>query len=138
MINNVVLMGRITHNLEPKATANGVNVVSFTLAVERSFVKQGEKRQADFVDCVAWRNTADFITNYFRKGSMLAVTGAIQTRSYEDKNGNKRKAVEVVVDGASFCGEKNNNAGQTTTPNLNVSPPASDYEEIENDDDLPF
>lgn len=134
MINNVVLMGRITHELEPKSTANGVNVVSFTLAVERSFVKQGEQRQADFIDCVAFRGTADFITNYFRKGSMLAVAGKIQTRNYEDKNGNKRKAVEVVVDEASFCGEKNNN----TAPSLSVAPPASDYEEIGNDDDLPF
>lgn len=134
MINNVVLMGRITHDLELKSTANGVNVVSFTLAVERSYAPQGEKRQADFVDCVAWRNTAEFITRYFSKGSMIAVTGAIQTRNYEDKNGNKRKAVEVVVDSASFCGEKNNN----TAPSLSVSPPASDYEEIGNDDDLPF
>jgi single-strand DNA-binding protein len=134
MINNVVLMGRITHDLELKSTANGVNVVSFTLAVERSFVKQGEQRQADFIDCVAWRNTAEFITKYFNKGSMIAVTGEIQTRNYEDKNGNKRKAVEVVVDEASFCGEKNNN----TAPNLSVSPPASNYEEIGNDDQLPF
>lgn len=134
MINNVVLMGRITHDLELKSTANGVNVVSFTLAVERAYAPQGEKRQTDFIDCTAWRNTADFITRYFRKGSMIAVTGAIQTRSYEDKNGNKRKAVEVVVDGASFCGEKNNN----TAPSLSVVPPASDYEEIGNDDNLPF
>lgn len=132
MINNVVLMGRITHDLELKSTANGVNVVSFTLAVERSYAPQGEKRQADFIDCVAWRNTAEFITRYFSKGSMIAVTGEIQTRNYEDKNGNKRKAVEVVVSNASFCGEKNNN----TAPNLNVAPPASDIEEI--DDDLPF
>lgn len=132
MMNNVVLMGRITHDLELKSTANGVNVVSFTLAVERSFVKQGEQRQADFIDCVAWRNTADFITKYFRKGSMIAVAGKIQTRNYEDKNGNKRKAVEVVVDEASFCGEKNNN----TAPSLSVAPPANDVDE--NDDDLPF
>lgn len=137
MINNVVLMGRITHDLELKSTNNGTSVVSFTLAVERSFVKQGEQRQADFIDCVAWRNTAEFITRYFRKGSMIAVTGEINTRNYEDKNGNKRKAVEVVIDNASFCGEKSDNAGQTTTqaPNLNISP-ANDYEEI--DDDLPF
>ena len=131
MINNVVLMGRITHDLELKSTATGVSVVSFTLAVERAFAPQGEKRQADFIDCVAWRNTAEFITRYFNKGSMLAVTGAIQTRNYEDKNGNKRKAVEVLIDTASFCGEKSNNA-----PNLNVAPPANDIEAI--DDDLPF
>jgi len=130
MINNVVLMGRITHDLELKSTANGVNVVSFTLAVERSYAPQGEKRQADFIDCVAWRNTAEFITRYFSKGSMIAVTGEIQTRSYEDKNGNKRKAVEIVVNNASFCGEKKNTQGNAPAPNLNIS--------SDNDDDLPF
>lgn len=132
MINNVVLMGRITHDLELKSTATGVSVVSFTLAVERAFAPQGEKRQADFIDCVAWRNTAEFITNYFKKGSMIAVAGKIQTRNYEDKNGNKRKAVEVLIDTASFCGDKSNN----TAPSLNVPPPANDVEKI--DDSLPF
>lgn len=132
MINNVVLMGRITHDLELKSTPSGVSVTSFTIAVDRSYAKQGEQRQADFIDCFAWRNTAKFITRYFRKGSMIAVTGEINTRNYEDKNGNKRKAVEVLVNNASFCGEKNN------APDLNVTPPANGFEEIENDNDLPF
>ena len=136
MINNVVLMGRLVATPELKSTQTGVSVTSFTLAVERSYAKQGEERQADFINCVAWRNTAEFITKYFQKGSMLAITGSIQTRNYEDKNGNKRTAVEVVADSASFCGGKSesNNA-----PNLNVSPPTdTDFEEIEADDDLPF
>lgn len=134
MINNVVLMGRLVATPEIKSTQTGVSVTSFTLAVERSFAKQGEQRQADFINCVAWRNTAEFIARYFQKGSMLAITGAIQTRNYEDKNGNKRTAVEVVVDSASFCGSKSesNNA-----PNFSVEPP-TDFEEIPDDSDLPF
>ena len=83
-----------------------VSVASFTIAVERSYAKAGEQRQADFIDCVAWRQSAEAITKYFQKGSMIAVTGSVQTRNYEDKNGNKRKAVEVIVDSASFCGSK--------------------------------
>lgn len=136
MLNNVALMGRLTATPELKQTASGVSVTSFTLAVERSFVKQGEERQADFIDCVAWRNTAEFISRYFQKGSMIAVTGAIQTRSYEDKNGNKRKATEVLVSQASFCGSKNESgAAPETQPTYSD---VSDFEEIGTDDDLPF
>ena len=100
MINNVVLMGRICHKPELKNTQSGVEVLSFTIAVERKFSKKGEERETDFIDCQAWRQTAVFISTYFDKGSMIAVTGSLQTRNYEDKNGNKRKAVEVVVDNA--------------------------------------
>ena len=103
MINNVVLMGRLVATPELRNTQTGVAVTSFTIAVERSFARAGEQRQADFIDCVAWRNTAEFISKYFQKGSMIAVTGSIQTRSYDDKNGNKRKATEIIVDQASFC-----------------------------------
>lgn len=143
MLNNVVLMGRLTAAPELKQTASGVSVTSFTLAVERSFVKQGEERQADFIDCVAWRNTAEFITRYFGKGSMIAVTGSIQTRNFEDKNGNKRKATEVVVDNASFCGSKGENQQNTAnyTPiaeSPSYQPTDSDFEEIGADDGLPF
>ena len=102
MINNVVLMGRLVAAPELRSTGTGISVTSFTLAVERAYAKSGEQRQADFIDCVAWRNTAEFITKYFQKGSMIAITGSIQTRNYEDKNGNKRKAVEILVDNASF------------------------------------
>lgn len=143
MINNSVLMGRLTATPELRQTASGVSVTSFTLAVERSFVKQGEERQADFIDCVAWRNTAEFVTRYFEKGSMIAVVGSIQTRNYEDKNGNKRKATEIVVDNASFCGSKGENQQNTAnyTP-ATVTPSyqstGADFDEIGNDDDLPF
>ena len=149
MINNVVLMGRLVATPELRNTQTGVAVTSFSLAVERSFARAGEQRQADFIDCVAWRNTAEFISKYFQKGSMIAVTGSIQTRSYEDKNGNKRTAVEVLVSQASFCGSKS----ETGTASNGYSAPAAasapaapsfatgsdgDFEEIPGDDDLPF
>ena len=147
MINNVVLMGRLVATPELRSTGTGVSVASFTIAVDRAYAKQGEQRQADFIDCVAWRNTAEFITRYFQKGSMIAITGNIQTRTYEDKNGNKRKAVEVVVDNASFCGSKaeSGTTGGYSAPAAPAAPAPSftsgsesDFEEISEDDDLPF
>ena len=144
MINNVVLMGRLVATPELRSTGTGVSVASFTIAVERAYAKAGEQRQSDFIDCVAWRQTAEFITRYFQKGSMIAVTGNIQTRNYEDKNGNKRKAVEVVVDNASFCGSKaeSGTTGGYTAPAAPApsfaSASESDFEEITEDDDLPF
>ena len=143
MINNSVLMGRLIATPELRQTASGVSVTSFTLAVERSFVKQGEQRQADFIDCIAWRNTAEFIARYFQKGSMIAVVGSIQTRSYEDKNGNKRKATEIIVEQASFCGSKGENQQNTAnyTPvaeSPSFAPTDGDFEEIGTDDGLPF
>ena len=147
MINNVVLMGRLVATPELRSTGTGVSVASFTMAVDRAYAKQGEQRQADFIDCVAWRNTAEFITRYFQKGSMIAITGNIQTRTYEDKNGIKRKAVEVVVDSASFCGSKaeSGTTGGYSAPAAPAAPAPSftsgsesDFEEISEDDDLPF
>ena len=147
MINNVVLMGRLVATPELRSTGTGVSVASFTIAVDRAYAKQGEQRQADFIDCVAWRNTAEFITRYFQKGSMIAITGNIQTRNYEDKNGNKRKAVEIVVDSASFCGSKaeSGTTGGYSAPAAPAAPAPSftsgsesDFEEISEDDDLPF
>ena len=106
MLNCAVIMGRLVADPELRTTPNGISVTSFCVAVDRSFVKAGEERKADFINVVAWRQTADFVTRYFHKGSMIAVQGSIQTRSYEDKNGNKRTAVEIVADNVSFCGSK--------------------------------
>ena len=92
MINCAVITGRLTADAELKSTASGVSVTSFTVAVDRNYQKQGEEKQTDFITVVAWRNTAEFISKYFKKGSMIAVQGSIQTRNYEDKNGNKRKS----------------------------------------------
>lgn len=106
MLNSVCLMGRLTADPELKATPSGVSVLQFTVAVDRSYVKQGEERQADFISCVAWRQTAEHIKRYFSKGSMIAVEGHLQTRTFEDKNGAKHYVTEVIVDGAHFTGEK--------------------------------
>lgn len=126
MINSVVIMGRLTRDPELKTTQSGLFVVSFTVAVDRKYQKE---RQADFLNVVAWRKTAEFVEKYFHKGSMIAVQGSIQTRKYEDKNGSNRTAVEIVADNVSFCGPK------IDKPNLSVS--TDDFEEI-GDDDLPF
>lgn len=106
MLNCAIIMGRLTAAPELKTTTTGVSVTSFRVAVDRNFVRQGEERQADFIDVVAWRQTAEFVCRYFRKGSMIAVQGALQSRNYEDRNGNKRTAIEIVADNVSFCGDK--------------------------------
>ena len=106
MLNCAIIMGRLTADPELRTTGNGTSVTSFSVAVERSYARAGEERQTDFINVVAWRQQAEFITRYFRKGSMIAIQGSIQTRNYEDKNGNKRTAVEIVADRASFCGSK--------------------------------
>ena len=104
MLNKVILMGRITRDLVVNQTPSGVPVLTFTIAVERSFVRQGEERQTDFITCVAWRNQAEFISRYFAKGRMIAIVGNLRTRNYE-KDGVKHYVTEVYVDEASFTGE---------------------------------
>ena len=139
MLNCAVLMGRIVADPELKTTNTGLSVTSFRIAVDRSFVKQGEQKQADFIDIVAWRQTAEFVARYFRKGSMIAVQGSIQTRSYEDKQGNKRTAVEVVADNVSFCGSKAESGTQNDFPPVAKPAGKLDFEAIDDDDDsLPF
>ena len=103
MLNKVVLMGRLTRDPELKHTQTNTSVTSFTLAVDRSFARQGEERQTDFIDIVAWRNTAEFMTRYFRKGQLVAVSGRLQTRKWQDNQGNNRTAYEVVADEVFFA-----------------------------------
>lgn len=105
MINKVILMGRITRDLELKQTPNGISVLTFNIAIDRNYARQGEERQADFISCVAWRSTAEFIHRYFGKGRMIALIGNLRTRSYDDKNGTKHYVTEVYVDEVSFTGE---------------------------------
>lgn len=139
MLNCVTLMGRLTADPELRTTTSGKSVCTFGIAVDRSFVKQGEQRQADFITIVAWGSTADFVARYFSKGSMIALQGSIQTRNYEDKDGNKRTAFEVVAREVSFCGSKNEtNPSQNQTPSTPTYTPEPDFEEIPVDDDLPF
>ena len=134
MINSVVLMGRLTIDPELKTTPSGVSVTSFEIAVERSFAKQGEEKETDFIDIVAWRQSAEFITRYFCKGSMIAIEGSLQTRTYTDKDGNKRKAVEVLANRVSFCGSKN----ETGAAPAQMRSSTDDFEPIADDEDLPF
>lgn len=110
MLNRVVLMGRITHSPELKTISSGVSVVSFTVAVDRNYTPKGQEKQTDFINCVAWRQTADFIAKYFGKGSLIAVEGTLQTRKYQDKNGVNHNVTEVIVDNASFTGGKKDNS----------------------------
>lgn len=106
MLNIVALIGRLTHDPELKTTPNGVNVCSFRIAVDRSFTRKGEERKADFIDVTAWRQTAEFVSKYFQKGSMISVQGRLETRQYQDKNGNNRTATEVLAAEVGFCGPK--------------------------------
>ena len=127
MLNKVILMGRFTRDVELKSTPQGVSTCSFSLAVDRDYVREGEERKADFINCVAWRNTAEFISKYFRKGSMAAIEGSLQTRSWED-DGKKRYATEVMVSQIYF-GESKKEVSVSSEP---VLAPMGD------DDDLPF
>jgi single-strand DNA-binding protein len=138
MLNCVTLIGRLVNDPEIRTTTSGKSVATFRIAVDRAFVKQGEERQADFITIVAWESTSNFVSRYFSKGSMIAIQGRIQTRNYEDNNGNKRTAFEVVATEVSFCGGKNEtNPGQNQAPTP-MSAPDTDFEEIEDDEDLPF
>lgn len=144
MINNVTIMGRLTFDPELKSTPNGVSIIHFQVACDRNYQKQGQERKADFIDVVAWRQTAEFVSRYFRKGSMIAVEGSIRTDNFTDKNGNKRKSVQVMADKVSFCGSKTeNNASNNpafTPPSVSFSSSNNDdiEEIIDYDDNLPF
>ena len=106
--NRVILMGRITHDLELKTTPSGVSVCSFSIAVDRRFQAKGEEKKTDFFNIVTWRQQAEFVTRYFAKGRMILVEGELQTRSYADKNGQNVRVVEIVADQVCFTGEKAN------------------------------
>ena len=151
-LNKVVLCGRLTADPELKQTQSGIAVVTFTLAVNRRFQSRSadgaQAQQADFISVVAWRQTAEFISKYFKKGSALCVTGSIQTRSWQDQQGQKRYATEVVVDEAMFVESRNESPaaqGSYTPEAYNNTPAfstpaaaAPNFEELKADDDLPF
>lgn len=109
-MNDVSLIGRFTADPELRKTPEGISVTTFTLAVDRSYVKAGEERQADFIDLVVWRGQAEFICKHFGKGDAVGISGSIQTRHFEDKEGRKRKAVEVLVNNVSFAGRTKKDA----------------------------
>jgi len=150
MLNVAVIMGRIVADPELRQTPSGISVTTFTIAVDRSYVPKGQERQADFIDVVAWRGTAEFVCKYFGKGQLIAIQGELQTRNYTDRDGNKRKVTEVVVSQAHFAESKkesNNNTYQSkpkeqpqnTQPAPDISADdTGDFEEIPSDNDLPF
>ena len=115
-LNNVVLMGRLTADPELKTSQSGKFVTSFRIAVDRQYTDENGERQADFITCVAWRQTAEFICKYFKKGRMIAIVGSIQSRTYQDQSGQTRFVTEVVVNQASFCGEKSEAGASVARP----------------------
>ena len=147
-MNNICLLGRLTADPELRHTPSQVAVTSFTVAVDRSYTPKGQERQ-DFIDVVAWRQTAEFVCRYFRKGQRIALQGSLQSRSYTDKDGNKRTAYEVVADNVFFAESKNGGAAPAShydnqVPQYSEPQPAfstassGDFEEIVSDDELPF
>ena len=158
MLNVVAIMGRLVADPELRTTPNGVNVVSFRIACDRNFARAGEQRQADFLDVVAWRQTAEFVSKYFQKGSLIAIDGSLQTRQYQDKNGNNRTVVEIVANNVNFAGPKGSDQGggayQNSAPSYQNQAPArpaaveaapsysagsaDDFAVIDDSDDLPF
>ena len=159
MLNVVAIMGRLVDDPELKTTQQGTSVCSFRIACDRNRAAKGEERKADFIDVVAWRQTAEFICKYFQKGSLIAIEGSLQIRQYQDKNGNNRTAFEIVANNINFAGPKNSNAGgganyQNSAPSYQNAAPArpaaveaapsysagsaDDFAVIDDSDDLPF
>lgn len=159
MLNDITLLGRLTRDPELRRTGNGIAVANFTIAVERDFAGPNKEKETDFIDCVAWRNTGEFISKYFSKGSLIAVKGRLEIRKWTDKDGNSRKSAEVNVENAYFAGSKNDNGGSNNNSadsfrsnNMNAFPEtqamldryatpvmADDYAMLTDDDaQLPF
>ena len=149
MLNTAILMGRLTADPDLRRTNSDIAVATFTLAVDRSRVKAGAERQTDFIDIVCWRSTAEFVSKYFHKGMLVAIQGSIQTRSYEDKQGIKRKAFEIVANEVNFAeprrdsgaSQPSNGYGNRAADRSEQPAPSTDngdFVEIDGDDDLPF
>ena len=148
MLNVVVLTGRLVADPELRHTANDLAVTTFTIAVNRRYTRPGEERQTDFIDIVAWRNSAEFVCKYFQKGSLIAIEGSIQTRTYQDKDGKNRKVFEVVANNVQFAESKRDGGSVSDTRNdfdaaaTNTDSYSSgsdeDFQTTDTDDDLPF
>ncbi len=142
MLNVIALMGRLTADPELRRTPSDIAVTTITIAVDRGYVRQGEERQTDFIPVVCWRQSAELVCKYFKKGDMIAVNGRLQSRKYEDSQGNKRTAYEVVADSVHFTGSRRDSSA---VPVRHDAPPApsfaagnDDFEILGNDDDMPF
>lgn len=156
MLNKAILMGRLTADPDVRQTPTGVSVATFTLAVDRGYAKQGEERQTDFINIVAWRSTAEFVGKYFKKGQLVAVDGSIRTRNYTDRDGNKKYVTEVVANEVFFAESKRSSDSTYSAPSPYSQPAAETYSQntstfeqsasteaytnvdFSGDDDLPF
>ena len=142
MLNKIFIMGRLTRDPELRRTQNGTAVTSFTLAVDRDFKNADGTKDTDFIDVVAWRNTAEFVSKYFGKGRMAVVEGRLQLRDWTDKDGNKRRNAEVLADNIYFGDSKkegdSSGGYKAAGKAVDVEPEAGDFAEVEDDGDLPF
>ena len=133
MLNRIIVMGRMTRDPELRRTNSGTAVASFTVAVDRDFKSQSGEKETDFIDVVAWRNTAEFVSKYFSKGRMAVVEGRLQLRDWTDKEGNKRRTAEIVADSVYFGDSKKDNESAPAQ-----SEPQGGFSEVEDDGDIPF
>jgi single-strand DNA-binding protein len=141
MLNHIVLMGRLTRDPELRRTDSGVAVASFSLAVDRDFSGKGEgEKEVDFIDCVAWRQTGEFVSKYFTKGRMMVVSGRLQIRSWTDKDGNKRRTAEIVAENVYFGDSKRDGNDSVSTDYVQpIAPTAQEFAMLDGDDaQLPF
>ena len=145
MLNHIILMGRLTRDPELRHTQSGTPVASFTLAVERDRAPQGSEKATDFIDIVAWRSTAEFVSKYFTKGQLVAVSGRLQIRDWKDKNGSNRRSAEILADSVYFAEGKRDGTQKSNSTAASSAPPPDEYDgprdfdDIDEDDgDLPF
>ena len=145
MLNHIVIMGRLTRDPELRRTGSGLAVVNFSVAVDRDFKSEAGEKETDFIDCVAWRATADFVSKYFKKGSMAVVSGRLQIRSWTDNDGNKRRTAEIVADNVYFGDSKKSDntsdgyTGFVKNAPTTVTPTAEEFTLLDGDDaQLPF
>ena len=138
MLNHITIMGRLTRDPELRRTASGVAVASFTVAVDRDFAEKGKEKETDFIECVAWRQTGEFVSNHFTKGRMIVVSGRLQIRKWKDKDGNNRYTAEVVADNVYF-GDSKKEEAPAQNGFAKPQAPASDFAMLDDDDaQLPF
>ena len=142
MLNKVILMGRFTRDPELRSTPQGVSTCSFSIAVDRNFARQGEERKADFINCVAWRQTGEFVSKHFTRGRMAVVSGRLQMRSWTDKDGNKRRTAEIIADNVYFGdSKKDGEDAASSAPKTTAAAPVYSAPAATNDSDdsgLPF
>lgn len=135
-MNKAIIMGRLTRDPELKYTQSNVAVVSFIVAVDRAFKPKDGERETDFINCVAWRQSAEFLARWFTKGRMIAVSGSLQTRKYTDRDGNQRNVTEIVAEDVYFCGDRGERS--EAAESRFEQPTGGDFADIEDDDELPF